>query len=387
LLGFVTAIGPASIDMYLPAFPAIERDLHAPIGAAQYTLAAWFAGLAVGQVTQGVLADRFGRRRPLIVSTAIYVLSCIACALAPSILTLSLIRFFGAVAASAAIVIPRAVVRDLADGHQAAVLMSRLMLVMGLAPILAPSLGGLLLEVASWRWIFGAMAIYGTVALVLTCLAVPDTLPAERRVRLNLQDQVARYGLILHERGFLTHAGLAGAATFAFFAYLGGSSPVFIDGFGFSPTQYAALFGACAAGLIACSQINAWLVPRVGTFAMLRWVVRLDLAAAAALFTVAFTGMHHLPAVLIPLFLFVSAHGIINPNATVGALSHHGAHAGSASALIGTWQYLLGAVSGLLVGALTDGTPRGMAALILGGVLFMVAADLFRPRPAVSARS
>ena len=200
----------------------------------------------MGQITQGTLADRFGRRSPLIASTLLYTVMCTASALAPSILALSGFRFVTAIAAAAGMVIPRAIVRDLADGHEAAILMSRLMLVMGVAPILAPSLGGAILVFASWRWIFGAMAIYGAICFVLVCLLLPDTLDPAHRVRLTVQEQLQRYRLILRERGFLSHAAMAGCATFAFFAYLGGSSPVFIDGFHWAPETYAGLFGVCA---------------------------------------------------------------------------------------------------------------------------------------------
>ena len=381
LLGFLTAVGPASTDMYLPAFPAIEASFHAPAGSAQYSLAAWFAGLAVGQITQGTISDRLGRRLPLIVATALYTGTCVACALAPSILWLSAFRFASAVAAAAGMVIPRAVVRDLADGQHAAVLMSRLMLVMGVAPILAPSIGGAVLAFASWRWIFWIMGGYGGLALVLVWLALPDTLARERRARLGLAEQIRRYRHILRERGFLTHAALGGFATFGFFAYLGGSSPVFIDGFGFTPAEYGVLFGACAMGLIACSQLNAWLLPRFGAFALLRAATLIDLAAAATLLGVALSRTHRLAAVLPPLFAFVSCQGFVNPNSTVGALSRHAAHAGSASALMGMGQFMLGAVSGLLVGVLTDGTPRGMAGLMLVGAAGMVVADRCRERP------
>jgi MFS transporter, DHA1 family, multidrug resistance protein len=380
LLGFLTAVGPASTDMYLPAFPAIEASFGSPAGSAQYSLAAWFAGLAVGQITQGTLSDRFGRRLPLIVSTALYTLSCVACALAPSILFLSVVRFFSAIAAAAGMVIPRAVVRDVADGHAAAIMMSRLMLVMGAAPILAPSLGGAVLAFASWRWIFWITAGYGLVAFVLVCLLLPDTLPPERRVRLGFADQLRRYGHILRERGFLTYAAVGGFSTFGLFAYLGGSSPVFIEGFGFTPVEYGALFGVGAAGFIACSQVNAALLPRFGLSRILRVVTLVEFAAMAALFGVAMAGLHSLAALLPLLFVFESCVGFISPNSTVGALSRHGGHAGSASALMGTGQYVLGAVAGLLVGILTDGTPRGMAGLMLVGAAGMVVADRCRPR-------
>jgi MFS transporter, DHA1 family, multidrug resistance protein len=261
-----------------------------------------------------------------------------------------------------------------------------LMLVMGAAPILAPSIGGAVLALGSWRWIFWIMAAYGTAAFMLVWAVLPDTLSLADRSRLGFAEQFGRYAHILRERGFLTHAALGGFATFAFFAYLGGSSPVFIDGFGFTPSAYGLLFGACAVGLIVCSQINARLVPRYGQSRILRSITLIDLAATATLVAVALLHVHRVAAVFLPLFVFVSCQGFVNPNTTVGALSRHGGHAGSASALMGMGQFLLGAVSGLLVGVLTDGTPRGMAGLMLAGAAGMVVADRCRPRQVSSRR-
>jgi DHA1 family bicyclomycin/chloramphenicol resistance-like MFS transporter len=240
LLGFLTAVGPATTDMYLPAFPAIEASFSAHAGSAQLTLAAWFAGLAVGQLSQGTLSDRFGRKRPLIVATAIYTLACLGCALAPSIQWLAAFRALAAIGASAGMVIPRAMVRDLAEGHAAAVLLSRLSLVMGAAPILAPTIGSAVLAFADWRGIFWILTAYGIACWLLVVLLLPDTLPEERRIRLRPGEQLGRYRSILTERGFLTHASMGGFATFAFFAYLGGSSPVFIQGFSLTPAQSSA---------------------------------------------------------------------------------------------------------------------------------------------------
>ncbi|HEX5327672.1 MAG TPA: multidrug effflux MFS transporter [Acetobacteraceae bacterium] len=379
-LGVLTAVGPASTDMYLPAFPAIEAALREPAGSAQLSLAAWFAGLAVGQITQGTLSDRYGRRHPLIAATAFYTLTCAACALVPSILALSALRFLSAVAAAAGMVIPRAVVRDLADGHEAAVLMSRLMLVMGAAPILAPTIGVAVLAFADWRWILWILTAYGAGCFMLVCAELPDTLPPNRRSRLSFGEQLSRDGQIMRDRGFLTHAAVGGYGTFAFFAYLGGSSPVFIDGFGWTPSEYGGLFGACALGLVIAAQVNARILPRFGPSRILRAATRIDLAAVAVLAAFAFANVHRLEAVIPPLMVFVGCQGFVNPNATVGALSRHAAHAGSTSALMGMGQFLLGAVSGLLVGLLTDGTARGMAALMLVGAAGMVIAERLRPR-------
>ena len=378
LLGLLTAIGPASIDMYLPAFPAIEASLGGPRGSAQLTLASYFAGLAVGQMTQGTLSDRFGRRRPIMVGTIVYALAAIGAALSPSIAWLSLFRAISAFGAAASTVIPRAVVRDLATGHAAAVMMSQLTLVLGVAPVLAPSLGGLLLAVATWRWIFWVLAAYAVVCCLLVWQLLPDTLPPERRVRLRPSEQLSRFAAILRDRVFLTHAAMGCFASFAFFTYLGGSSPVFIRGFGLSPSQYGLIFGVCSIGLIAGSQINARILPRFGVSRVLRTVARIHLCATLALTIVAFAGKHDFLAVFAPLFVAVSCMGFLNPNVVVGALTHHAHHAGSASALMGTGQFLLGAIGGLLVGIFTDGTPRGMAALMLIGSIGLVIADLRR---------
>ena len=177
LLGFLTAVGPSTTDMYLPAFPAIEASFGAPPGSAQLTLAAWFAGLAIGQMTQGTLSDRFGRKRPLIVATAIYTVACLGCALAPSVQWLATFRALSALGASAGMVIPRAMVRDLAEGHAAAVLLSRLSLVMGAAPILAPTVGSAVLAFADWRGNFWIHTAYGATCWRLVVLLLPDTLP------------------------------------------------------------------------------------------------------------------------------------------------------------------------------------------------------------------
>ncbi|MEJ0018206.1 MAG: multidrug effflux MFS transporter [Acetobacteraceae bacterium] len=380
LLGFLTAVGPATTDMYLPAFPAIEASFGSRAGSAQLTLAAWFAGLALGQITQGTLSDRFGRKRPLIFATALYTVSCLGCALAPSIEWLAGFRALSAIGASAGMVIPRAMVRDLAEGHAAAVMLSRLSLVMGAAPILAPTIGSAVLAFADWRGIFWILTAYGAICWILVVLLLPDTLPVERRVRLHLGELLARYRIILSERGFLSHAAMGGFATFAFFAYLGGSSPVFIQGFGLAPGEFALIFGANSVGLIACAQINPMLLRRLGHDRVLRGVGRVHLCAVALLAVIAFAGWHFLPLVLVPVFVAISCMGMLNPNTIVGALARHQHHAGSASSLMGTWQYMLGACSGLLVGLATDGTPRGMAVLMLLGSIGMAFADAQRPR-------
>ncbi|HUB13348.1 MAG TPA: multidrug effflux MFS transporter [Acetobacteraceae bacterium] len=380
LLGYFIAVGPAATDMYLPAFPAVEHSFGTAPGTAQLTLASWFAGLAVGQITQGTFSDRMGRRRPLIGGTGLFTLATIGCAMAPSLAWLALFRAVAAFGASAGMVVPRAMVRDLAEGQHAAILMSRLVLVMGVAPILAPSIGGAVLTFAHWRVIFVILAVYGALGVVMAWLAVPETLPPQRRSRHRLPQQLTRYAAILRERVFLTHAAMGAGGSFCMFAYLAGSSPVFILGFGLAPWQFALIFGLCSCGLIAGSQINARLLPKLGLSFMLRVIARISLAATTTLTVLAFAGVHSLAAIIAPMFVALSCQGFSNGNTTAGGLQRHAGQAGSASALMGLAQFSLGATSGLLVGWFTDGTPRGMAALMMCGSLGMVIADSARPR-------
>jgi MFS transporter, DHA1 family, multidrug resistance protein len=379
LLGFLTAIGPASIDMYLPAFPAIEASFGVPSGSAQITLASYFAGLAIGQISQGTLSDRFGRRGPIMVGTAIYAAASIGAALSPNIFWLSVFRALSAFGGAAGTVIPRAMVRDLATGHKATVIMGQLTLVLGVAPILAPSIGGMVLMLGSWRWIFAILAVYAASCTFVVWRLLPDTLPRERRIPLHPGQQIRRFRGILRERFFISHAAMACAASIAFYAYLAGSSPVFIRGFGLSPSQFGLLFGLCSVALIANSQINARLVGRFGISRVLRIVARVHLCATAVLAIVGFSGHPTFLTVLVPLLVAVSCMGFLNPNTTVGALTNQAYQAGSASALMGTMQFLLGAVGGLVVGFFTDGTPRGMAALMVTGSVLLVITDLLRP--------
>ena len=381
LLGFLTAVGPLSTDMYLPAFPAIETSLNGRAGSAQITLATWFAGLALGQIAQGTLADRYGRRKPLIVATLIYTIANAACALSTDIATLSLFRFIAAFGGSASMVIPRAIVRDLADGHAAAKLMSRLMLVMGAAPILAPTLGGLILGVASWHAIFWVTAAYGAICCLLVTVALPDTLEPRHRVKLSPAGLITRFANILQDRAFLGFALMGGFGMFGMFAYIGGSSPVLIQHYGFTPAQYGMLFGASACMFIAGTQINPLLLRRVGAPKMIRIGLITYLTAATLLLLGALIPQLGPAGIVIPMMLAMGSMGFVLPNAAVGALSRHATQAGSASALMGTLQFSLAACSGTLVGLLSDGTARPMAAMVLLGATCAFTADRLRSKP------
>ena len=380
LLGFLTALGPLSIDMYLPAFPAIEAGFGAAKGSAEMTLAAWFAGLAVGQLFQGTLADRLGRRRPLMAGLVVYALGSLGCALATSIETLSLFRCIAAFGGSASMVLPRAVVRDIAEGHAAARMMSKLMLVMGAAPILAPSLGGLMLQFGDWRLIFWFSLAYSLISLTLVWRLLPETLPPERRLHLAPSAQMLRYAQILKDRSFLSHTGLGCATLFMMFTYVGASPSIFVGLFHLPPGSFAILFGVNAAAFIFCSQFNPMLLLRLGATRLVRLATRVVLAGALALAVMAFTDRMILAPVLLACFVIMGASAFILPNSAVGALSRQGANAGSASALMGTLQFGFSGCSGLLLGWLADGSARPMATLMVIGAALAIVAEQARPK-------
>ena len=386
LLGFLTAVGPISTDAYLPAFPAIERTLHGAAGSAQLTLATWFAGLAVGQIVQGPLCDRFGRRTPLLYGTVLFTLASAGCALSWSIDSMSAFRFLAALGASASMVVPRAIVRDLRDGHEARRLMAQLILVMGAVPILAPSLGGLLLIVASWRVIFWLAVAYGVEAFIFVIRLLPDTLAAELRIRVDATTQITRYAAILVERGFITNVGIGGSALFGLFAYLGGSPIAYVREYGLTPAQYALAFSANAAVYIGSAQLGVPLTARFGLDRTLRAGATLFVFTATLLFFVATTHAGGLFALMAAIGCNMICMGLLGPLAPVAALARHAGHAGSASALLGTLQFLLGALASFLVGFFDDGTARPLAALMIAGAVAAKIAERLRPKATVTAR-
>lgn len=380
LLGFLTAINPISTDMYLPAFPAMEREFGTGPGSAQLTLATWFVGLALGQVTQGTLSDRFGRRGPLMVGTLIYTAASIGCALAPGMGWLAAFRFLEAFGASASAVIPRAIVRDMATGLEAARLMSRLILVMGAAPILAPSLGGLMLGLTGWRAIFWVMAGYGALSCLLVWRLLPDTLPPEKRLVQGPAALFRGFGRVLSEPVFLTHAMLGSAVMFCMFAYISGAPAIFIEHFGISPGGFAIIFGCTAFGFIGGAQLNPMLVGRFGSGRVLSVASAAVLIAAMLLAALAWAGWGGMWGVFGPVALMMTAGSLVLPNSAVGALARHGQRAGTASALLGTMQFGVAALGSTAVGLLADGTPRPVAGVILFGAVMTVALNALRRR-------
>ena len=383
VLGAVNAIGPLSIDMYLPAFPEITRTLDTSASSVQLTLTACVAGLALGQLVMGPLSDRIGRRLPLIAAMATYSVASLLCASASSVEMLIALRFVQGLAGAGGLVISRAVVRDLYSGAAAVRLFSSLMLVTGLAPILAPLAGGQLLGITSWEGIFITLSILSALIAVLAAVGLRETLPAERRNTSGLRRTVQTMAELLRDNSFLGHALASGLTFGALFAYISGSSFVLQRIYGMSPQLYSLAFAMNGLGLIAASQVNARVVERVGPRRLLQRALACVVASALALLVVVSIGGLTVWAVLAPMFVIVSSLAFVLPNATALALADHGAVAGTASALLGVIQFLVGAIAAPLVGVAGPDTavPMGvvMAVLALGALIAQRAAGPRRP--------
>ena len=373
VLGLLSAIGPFAIDMYLPALPQIGDSLGAPIGAVQASLTALFLALGVGQLLYGPVSDMWGRKRPLYLGLAMFIAASVGCALAPDIETLVALRFVQGLGAAAGMAIPRAVVRDLHTGHAAARMMSLLMLVFSVSPILAPLAGSGVIALAGWRGVFWVVAVAAALGLVAVYRALPETRAREERLGSNIAGALSAYGLLLRDWHYLGLVFIGACAMAGFFVYLAGSSFVFINHYGFSSTQYSLAFALNAVAFIGASQFTGWLGQRFG-------LVRVVKAAACASGAVMLTMLAYYAlggdeaAVLIALYFVASAFmGLVIPTTSVLALESHGAIAGTASALLGTLQMLMGAAAMQLVGHFANGKPMPMVVGMATGALLGVA--------------
>jgi len=382
VLGSVNAIGPLSIDMYLPAFPEIARSLETSASSVQLTLTACVAGLALGQLLIGPLSDRYGRRTPLIAAMSVYAVASVLCALAPNVLALTGLRFVQGLAGAGGVVIARAVVRDLHSGAAAVRLFSSLMLVTGLAPILAPLAGAQVLNHTSWRGIFWVLTVLSALIALLVTFGLRETLPKARRSSRGLAETLRTMRALLRDRWFVGH-GLAGGLGFgALFAYISGSSFVLQGIYGVSPQLYSVLFAMNGLGLIAGSQVNARLVGRFGPAYLLRAGLVAIAVSASALLVVVSVGGLGVVAVLVPMFVIVSSLAFVLPNSTALALNDHAAVAGTASALLGMGQFVIGAAVAPLVGAAGTESAVPMAAIMTVVALAALVARHFARRPA-----
>ncbi|EIM16517.1 multidrug effflux MFS transporter [Pseudomonas chlororaphis] len=378
ILGALSAFGPLAIDFYLPAFPAMALAFGTDEKHVQLTLAAYFLGLSIGQLAYGPVADRFGRRIPLLAGVGLFTLASLACAYAPNLEWLIGARFVQALGGCAGMVISRAVVSDKCDAVGSAKVFSQLMLVMGLAPILAPMLGGLLVNLYGWQSIFIMLTLFSALAGLAVALGLPESLPAHVP-RQPLSGALRQYGRLLADRVFLGHALTGDIAIAGMFAYIAGSPFVFIKLYGVPAEHFGWFFGINAGGFILVAQINARLLAKRGPAFLLARTVWIYLLGGLALLAVSSLRPEQLWPLLVPLFICIASLGCIIPNASACAMNGQGARAGSASAMLGCLQFSVAAGAAALVGVLHDGSAVPMATVIsLCGILVVTLAMVTR---------
>ena len=366
LIGALSAFAPLSIDMYLPGLPAIATDLGATPAEVQLTLTACLVGLALGQLISGPLSDTFGRRRPLLVGLAMYTVASMLCAVAPSVWGLIALRVLQGFGGAAGIVIARAVVRDHFAGSEAARFFALTMLVNGLAPILAPIIGGQLLLITTWQGVFVVLGAIGAVLFVATWFRLRESLPPERRRSGRLADVARTYRGLVTDRQFMCYVLASALAFAAMFGYISASPFIIEDVFGQSPQVFSLFFAVNALGIVVMSQVSGMLVRRVAPARILLAGLVIAAFGGVMLILAAVAGLG-LFGVAVGFFMVVSSYGLIAPNAAALALADQPHQAGSASALLGASQFLVGAAAAPLVslGGTTSVVPM---AVVIGGL-------------------
>jgi MFS transporter, DHA1 family, multidrug resistance protein len=368
LLGTISVLTPFSLDLYLPALPAIAADLKASAGSVQLTLPVFFVGLAISQLVFGSLADHLGRRPPLLCGLALLVAGSVGCALSASVTALTLWRGVQALGVGSASVIPRAVIRDRFDVAHTARALSLLGLITGLGPILAPQVGGAILLVAGWRFEFWLLTALGSVCLVIAFLTLAESIPAQRASAIGPKLWLA----LLTDRRYLRYVIPANLIQSSVFAYIAGAPFVYIDHY-LTPQQFAWMFGCNAIGLMIAGRINAHIVSRLGPELIFRRAMLGTAALGLIVFAVAVTGWGGFWGLAIPQLLFISMLGFNFANGFALALAPFGDSAGTASALFGTIQFTFAGLGGAAVGTLYDGSARAMTGVMCAVALAAVA--------------
>lgn len=387
VLGLLSAIGPFAIDMYLPALPEIGRDLGSTTSVTQLSLLAFFISFALAQLVYGPLSDMWGRKLPLYIGIAIFAVASIGCALAPDIETLIGFRFLQGIGGAAGMVIPRAVVRDMHTGVEAARLMSLLMLVFSISPILAPLSGSAVIEFYGWRGVFWAVMSAAFIGLLLLSTQLEETRPEHHRRESSVRAALGAYGLLLRDRNFLTLTAIGGLSITSFMIFLANSPFVLIDHYGLTPSQYSIAFSINAVSFFTVSQLTGMLGQRFGLTRVMRLAITgftLTMIAMAFAMTSGAGGLYTLAA-----FLFVGYGflGLVIPTSAVLALEEHGEIAGTASSLMGTLHFAIAGVAMVLVSLVFDGTPLPMVMgiAVAAALAFVLTQLTIGRRAAISA--
>jgi MFS transporter, DHA1 family, multidrug resistance protein len=364
ILGMLSAIGPFSIDMYLPGFPAIAADLNTTVDGVAYSLSSFFIGICLGQLICGPLLDRFGRKKPLVIGLSIYILASLGCFLSTSIEALIAFRFLQALGGCVGMVAPNAIVRDVFPVEQTARVFSLLILILGVSPILAPTVGSYVVATLGWQAVFVVLAAVTTLLLLVVIRWLPESRRADASFSLRPAAIARGYVQVLRVPAFTIYALAGAVASAGLFAYLAGSPFVFMELYGLSEQQYGMLFGFIAAGLIASSQLNRRLLKSYSSAQILRVVLISQSSVGLLMVAGAAAGVLGLYSTLTLLFLFISCQGFTFPNSAALAMAPVTQGVGSASAMLGALQMVLGATASALVGVLFNGTALPLLAIM-----------------------
>jgi MFS transporter, DHA1 family, multidrug resistance protein len=366
VLGSLSALGPLSIDMYLPGFPSIAANLNTTVDRVSYSLSSFFIGICVGQLICGPLLDRFGRKKPLYVGLILYILASVGCALSDSVEMLIGFRLLQALGGCVGMVAPSAIVRDLFPVKESPKIFSLLILVLGVSPIIAPTVGSLLITAFGWHSVFFVLAVVAVLLLAAIHFLLPESRQADATLSMRPVAIFKNFYTVLKEPQFLTYAFAGAIAAAGLFAYLAGSPFVFMKLFGVTEQQYGWIFGLIAAGLIASSQFNNILLKKYNSAQVMRVTLIVQTVLGICLIAGSAAGWLNLYSAIFIMFLFLSCQGLTFPNSSALSMAPFTREAGTASALMGALQMGLGALASALVGLANNGTTMPMAA-IMGG--------------------
>lgn len=369
VLGLMSMFGAISIDMYLPALPAMEAALRADPAAIQLTLGGFLVGFGLAQLVYGPVSDSLGRRPVALGGILLYLVGSILCATASNVETLILARLLQGIGASAGPVMARAMVRDLYGRDQSARMYSILMLLMGAAPMAAPVVGGQLLIFFDWRAIFWTLTGFGILCLIVAFTLAPETLARDRRSQGTLRVALHHYRELIRSRPFLGYCLSAGCLYAAMFTYIAGTPHVYITVMGISPQTFGFLFGGNVVGMMILSAVNSRVVTRVGSDRMLGYGLMLTLVGASLLLVTASFNLFGVAGIAVPLFIMLAALGMVGANSMAGALAAYPHMAGAAAALGGVLPFILGMGAGVLLGLFHDASARPMAYIMFALVL------------------
>ncbi|WP_299594456.1 multidrug effflux MFS transporter [uncultured Microbulbifer sp.] len=388
MLGLLSCVGPFAIDMYLPAMPAMAEGYGVPTAMSQYTLVSFFIAFGVFQLFYGPAADMFGRKPPLYFGLVLFLFASIGCALAPTIEWLIGMRFVQGVGAASVMSIPRAIIRDRYTGTEATRLMTTVMLVISISPMLAPLVGSLLMEPFGWPAVFYAVALATVASLLLIYFALPETLPADQRVPVKPAAMISAFRVLFKDSYFMGMTLIGGMGMASFFSFLSIAAFLYTDYYGLTPTQFSLAFALNALGFFIASQFAANLCERFGGVAVVKWAVAGFAVSALVNLILNLAGVDNFVVLVAMLLLSNAFLGLVVPTTMVLSLDDHGPIAGTAAALGGTMQMMLGAVAIGIVSAVFDGTPLILvgAIAICGGVAALLAALTLRqsPQPATT---